>query len=153
MKNNELERVGEELEKTIKSSDTIEEVLKKSSEIDQIIINEVKKYQKFEEMLELKEKHNIIKSIKEDILKYVSDISLIDLEIMSNTIYIYCVLKLYGVKTKDIFEYGVYINGQQSLKFFQKLDSGEEENGLLNDNFYMHICKKYIDIIKGRLIK
>ena len=42
MKNNELERVGEELEKTIKSSDTIEEVLKKVLKLIRLSLTKLK---------------------------------------------------------------------------------------------------------------
>ena len=101
-------------------------------------------------MLALEDKNEIIKSIKQDILSYVSDISINELENISYTMYVFCVLKAYEIEQKDIFDYIEYINNKRSPKACLNIyDKGEE----LKKNFYSNIYEKYINVVKERIIK
>lgn len=120
--------------------------------IEDTIMSRLNEYQKYEKMLELEDKKDIIKAIKQDILNSMTKISINELETVSYTIYIFCVLKAYGQKSEDIFEYGVYINqdSQKELfKFCKESNELEESDGKV----YTDICQKYIKLISERIIK
>ena len=86
----EINRAGEDLEKSIISNENMEVVFSYSKKIDELIIKRLDKYMKYEKMLNFKDKYIIINSLKQDILKYFFDISMDDLEILSNTLYLFC---------------------------------------------------------------
>ena len=147
----EINRAGEDLEKSIISNENMEVVFSYSKKIDELIIKRLDKYMKYEKMLNFKDKYIIINSLKQDILKYFFDISMDDLEILSNTLYLFCCLRANDISIDEILEYATFTNQNYSEKTIStNCISIEEEQ---YTNFYTCICKKYINIIKERITK
>lgn len=116
--NSELEKQKKKLNEAINSSDIdIDKIKKISKNIDNCIIQNYIKKQKISEFekkyknyTDRKDKKEILRQIKSDILDNDSHISIIELEILSNDLYDFCCLMINNIPTDEIKRYISYKN-------------------------------------------
>jgi len=97
-----------------------------------------------------RDKNIIIDQIKLDLEKNCTDITLFELEILSNNIYEFCCLMVHHVLPEEIGKYIIYKNNYYNSRLFK-----EDTKINLDDNslkYFTKLKNKYIRIIKNTQI-
>lgn len=152
----ELENIRFKLDQAINSSEVNSKIICKN--VNNINKTIDKKYLKNEASANFKliyEKHfdenkkaSIINKIKLDLIKLYKNITTLELEILSNNIYDFCILMIYKVSPEEIGKYIIYRNN-----YYCNLLTNEDKRIHFNNErleCFTKLTNKYINIISGK---
>ena len=128
----------------ILNENEIDESLKVSN-VNENVKNEF--FKKYKDIVESKDKGEIIKSIKRDILNTFSNVSSLELEILSHNIYYYACLIANNISEKEIINFISFEN----IQYYNKITDHELKkfNSDLTLKYIKYLVTRYIDLIKG----
>lgn len=143
----ELEIQKQNLEKAIQDPNTTsKDIINIAKKLDNLIIEIYNTEKKYEKILNRKDKQIIITQIKSDILDAHSDISIFELEMLSNNIYDFCCLTIHQISDTDINRYFSYKN-----RLYSKKISDNQLKKMIPTNFaeLKKLSEKYIKLLKS----
>lgn len=148
--NLKLEQLTNELEETICSSCDIDKIFNISSEIDNEIAKTFKQRtskKDIEKLLNTNQKKIIVPNIKKDLLDHYHNISLIELEILSQNIYDYCCLITNNISVQEIIWYIT----EKNTQYYDQLTEKDKSSMLIEFNIklYKQLINKYIKTLKS----
>lgn len=128
----------------ILSENDIEELL----EISNVSTNIKKEFEaKYQNIVERKNKRQIIKLIQDDLVKRYYNISLLELEILSNNIYYYACLIANNISKDNII---IYIS-LKNINYYKENTNKQLEklNSPIKLRYIKYLINKYVEIIKN----
>lgn len=130
-------------EELLNESD-IEELLEISNAGNNIKEEFEKKYKK---IVERPDKREILKLIKKDLVNKYYDVSLLELEILSNNIYYYACLIVSNVSKTDIVNFISFEN----IHYYKKITNVELKkfNSEINLRYIKYLISKYVELMKN----
>lgn len=125
--------------------DALNELIEISNVSNKIRKNLEKKYKI---SLDPKNGFEIIKLIKEDLIHKYYNISLLEVEFLSNNIYYYSYLIANNVSKNDIIDF----TSSENVNYYNKITNNgrlEKFNSEINLRYIKYLINKYIELIKN----
>ncbi len=124
--------------------DALNELIEISNVSNKIRKNLEKKYKI---SLDPKNGLEIIKLIKEDLIHKYYNISLLEVEFLSNNIYYYSYLIANNVSKNDIIDF----TSSENVNYYNKITNNglEKFNSEINLRYIKYLINKYIELIKN----
>ena len=102
----------------------------------------------YEKFFNKNEKARIINQIKIDLFKLYKNITTLELEILSNNIYDFCILMIYKVSPEEIGKFIIYRNN-----YYCNILSNEDKRINFDNErleYFTELTNKYLDIISQK---